>query len=979
MKRYTLALVLMALPFGCTELTPIEAEGCGNRVINANEDCDTVSPFATGTCALAGEPNACFFRCDEETACPDDGVWECGGDGRCRRPSGEFALVVDNSTFVEDFVVGDVDGDGIPDVIGTDGINLSVRYGDGAGGFDDGFIQGIPQPTGELTFTRFDDDELLDALVPMASGFYTLKGTTGRTVEPFNYAPFPVVPNEPQGMAPQDVRAIPVQAQPTCDYDADELGVLTVPNPEMEHLLVADTYLRFAEIHDPMEAIRTPGMPRQSAGDLALNVGTADLDDDGDTEIVLAFAGDTAVHFYSAEGSAYEDCEGPPLKPVAYQATPSGHSVVLPMNHRVHEQGVQLVDMDNDLDLDLLIAVERDEGVGMPHTNHVFWSPNQGDGTFIDNAVRVPFFCDRFQGASLDDEAKEEVCFEIPWPLASGDFDGDNQIDYVFSDEIVLSRFVIPPNTTVPPNPPPMPQMPTELPFETVGFPVGEIEWSEAVVLDFNGDGHLDVVAGSNQDRGVDVFLNAANPLVPGYFNPFRLQTDEPIKNLIAGDFDGDRLADAAFLSDEFGADRLSVVYGAASDGPSEVIDMGDVGAVDSIASTSILIGPGGYDLIDDLFYVSRPYMRDGDMQGPVSLALMFGDASRTMLSPFLIELAVEPDDPGVYPSVALSGQFATVGMAPDNPRDIALIYTPDEDEYDPFLTLMVGVGPDGNVIFQEEQIVGLPPLDTFNTRCALWTVGELVSGLGDVIIGVDNGPTCGEEAQEVNRLMAIPFLGDLVPGGMPRPPQEPLQFDNLPVVFHERVDLADVMADVTVAPGQEVRRVELVNMDEDDDLDLLMVLSGYGNTGTVIVSWNDPEMCTGDRPLCPERVAVIPAEMLMSQDPDLVILDAAPMQSDGDDEPELMIITERDLFILDLDIVTDDYNQLPPRPYGEDIDGELDGAVRTGDLNGDGLIDIVANTQDRLRVLLHQEHTPLGADGDFLTRDDDDDDGDEE
>ena len=1018
MKRFLLVLPLLAVPSGCADLTIIEDEGCGNRVINLNEDCDTKSPYGDedsgeddGTCGEAGTEHACFFTCTYGAAdpgCPTTDLWTCGTDGRCRRPSGTFELQLGTATsFVENFAIGDVDGDGIPDLLGSDGIDISVRYGDGDGAFSDGFTKQIPPPTGPVTVAHLDDDTLLDMVVPIGFGFFTLKGTDERTLEPYNYAPFNI-PSRPGEEPPDTIRVVAMQAVAECVYEG-----ATFPDPAVEHLLIAGDFMTFAETRDQMIAAPTP--TTWTAAEVAGRPATADLDDDMVSEVALTFTGDSQVYFYTARGVYDEGCaEDPiavgPLRPEPFVVTPGGpgqgHIISLG-EYVAHEQGVRFMDMDNDDDLDLVIAATTDVSEEEEPTNHVLWSPNLGNGQFEPIAMRVPFFCDRYQGAYEPDGA---CAYDRPWPLAVGHFDSDDRLDYVFSDQVVLSRFTIPPNTPVAPGPPPPLDEPAEEPFVEVGIAIGEVEWDEAVVLDLNGDGALDVAASSSEERGVDVFLNAAHPTLPGYFNPFRLHTDEPVRNLRVGDYDGDLLADVAFLQGhlDVGRDSLSVIYGSVSGGPSEVIDMGEVGTVQSMDRTSFLISPSGYDLIDDLMYVASPYVPpppDGPMGGGMggdemtpspAVALMFGDSSRTMVSPFFMDLLRED----VFPAAAVSGRFGNLTTQETDPRDVVLVYWPfPEDGQDPnsFLALMVGVGGEGDVKFQPDQLAGLPKLSEFDTACALWTVGTLFGGTGDALIGVDHGPNCGESESEgpQHRIIVMPDLSSLIPAGDPMPVELPPDISNLdPIDWQMTILSGSLIGDTR----NEVLRIELVDVDANGALDLLVALGGEDDNGRILILWND-ERCPDGKVLCEQYVTPIVALDDIEDDPmgggappgqeepltDVrgVILDVAAIQVDADKELELLVITNNKLWIGDFSKNTQLYDKWSNRDYGDNREEELDGAVRIGDINGDGLTDVVANTQERLRVLLQREQEPVGQtldrDPDYLERFEEEDEEDDE
>jgi hypothetical protein len=77
-----LALVASA----CADLPPLEANVCGNSVIDESEDCDSFADPDLGPntqCAPASDTaNACRSVCSQTISCPFG--WGCGPEGVCR-------------------------------------------------------------------------------------------------------------------------------------------------------------------------------------------------------------------------------------------------------------------------------------------------------------------------------------------------------------------------------------------------------------------------------------------------------------------------------------------------------------------------------------------------------------------------------------------------------------------------------------------------------------------------------------------------------------------------------------------------------------------------------------------------------------------------------------------------------------------------------------------------------------------------------
>src|SRR5205814_1078713 len=70
----------------CASLPSIQANVCGNGVIESGEDCDSAASKGT-RCRAQDEVSSCRFDCSEGTDCPKGFL--CGaGDSVCRAPSG---------------------------------------------------------------------------------------------------------------------------------------------------------------------------------------------------------------------------------------------------------------------------------------------------------------------------------------------------------------------------------------------------------------------------------------------------------------------------------------------------------------------------------------------------------------------------------------------------------------------------------------------------------------------------------------------------------------------------------------------------------------------------------------------------------------------------------------------------------------------------------------------------------------------------
>src|SRR5205823_11500814 len=124
-------------------LPHIDANTCGNGIVEAGEDCDGATD--AGGCGAPDSANACHFVCDATTSCAADTV--CGVDGRCRAPTATFAAPLGPVNFPADAIAaGDVDGDGYADLVGIHETDLAVRFGGATGDLAHLDLQTIPPP-----------------------------------------------------------------------------------------------------------------------------------------------------------------------------------------------------------------------------------------------------------------------------------------------------------------------------------------------------------------------------------------------------------------------------------------------------------------------------------------------------------------------------------------------------------------------------------------------------------------------------------------------------------------------------------------------------------------------------------------------------------------------------------------------------------------------------------------------------------------
>lgn len=958
--------LLLFIPLGCTTLPPLEVEGCGNGVINVGEDCDESQVAgATRQCGQLGTINACFLVCDngaledgvnDGAVCPDG--YACGSDLRCRQPSGRVALHSGESVFLDDFEIGDVDGDGVQDLIGSTGTELAVRFGDGSGRFSETVVVPVPPAEGQVSFAQFTDDGLLDVLAPQRAGFFMLTGTAARSFDPYNYAPINLPPDVDNG------RVVIVTAIPS---PAPGLPALKEP------VLITSDSMIHARVLAEEEGMSTPTPPEGELDSLAHEIARGDLDGDDIEEFVLAYERSMFVAVFTSTGTLPEydemDGEGPDFAVLQVQPydlenggpvlgpmndpnpgeMPLGppmpptmaHRFTLPQGQLVGEDGARFLDIDMDNDLDLMVSVVQGDTIydDEPVTR-VLVTRNRGDGTFEGTFEPIDVFA--YRGPP------EEGMTTDVWPLASGYFDADDIVDYVFSEGVYLSS-----------------GMPDDLPDRLDLVYAGPIfrGWSIATTLDINRDGWTDIVAASSEAAGIDVLINNGSVGLPGFFNPFRRITEFPLIELVSGDFDGDMIDDIGFVEGvgESVANRLSVCFGSLSGGPSDAVKMGDIGLMTGIDAGSLFLGLSGMDNIADIIFLGQRFREntpDGnDDDGPLSAALMLGDSSRKLLSPFSLSLD------GYVATVALAGPFGQTEMqgmgegGPDNNfNDVVVVLGREDPVSDAFGVAMFMEGTDGtgDVNFQNNYLAKLPTTTAFDTLCATWLAGDL-GGTDEQyeLIGVD----CGDQsANATARLLVGVNVGPtLLSNDDIMPPPD--------IEVHEGLPALDTSIIALDAQPAERTRLELADFDADGDQDLLVVLSDLGHDGAVVILWNEDDC--GVYRLCTTSTQVLRAGVGAVTG---VVLDATAIQLDTDKHLELALFTTDDVFVLQLDADDDGSGGMfgqgrslfDDRPRIDEP--ERGSSIRTADLNGDRLQDVVITQQSQLEVHLQTPREPSGA-----------------
>jgi hypothetical protein len=689
MKQLAVAIGLVAMATSaCTDLPEVDDEGCGNFVVNADEDCDGFSDQGDDTaCAEPGDDNECHFVCDasDGIVCPTG--WGCGDDGKCSAPSGEFTEHPDAPYRfqVGDFAIGDLDGDGFNDIVGNDVSTITVRYGTSGGGLDTELDLLTQAPTGPLTFANFDDDDLTDVVVPLAGGLFTLLGTEDQELDPVAYAPFE---------AAQDgaLRILPVEA--AADVDS-------------EVVLLFDMGMSFLD----SSVILPHGLPNGfSVSDVVGDVPRAFLEHDHDiaintdvnTEWALCFGGANEVHIYTSSGQ-----QNPMLDTLRVE---DYQTVSLPGPVRF---GCHFADVDGDGWVDLLVSV-----VGPMSQPGVVVALNDGAGNIDPNPDVVDAFRRNMQSET--------------WPLAAGDLNGDGAADYVFTDSIAYVGL----NNRLPDE------------FFPVVFATTN-PWVDAILTDINGDDLTDVGTIIEGVDGLDVFINSGFVLFNKFHidtddPPDLLRTGDFDGDLILDIAFKENVAASGGQQ----PNRLSVVFGSVFGTPSDPVSMGTLDIIFDLQPLSQVAGFEGLDLITDLIVLSSSF--DGSTQSVA--VLQGSSSRRMLSPFTLEPDEIDGDLPDIPIAAIVGQYSDNNDEIPDILAIAQPTLDFFNETIDPILRrarlwLIPGETGDGSLDALTANYTDMPDYEEFDAGCAVFVGGNLDDDSDpadrDELIGIDNGAKC--------------------------------------------------------------------------------------------------------------------------------------------------------------------------------------------------------------------------------------------
>ncbi len=492
MRAVSSALGLVLVGVGCRAFTDPPLDLCGNRVVEAGEDCDDPDDPACGPASVAA---ACRYVCEPDevgAGCATGRV--CGEDGICRAPAGSFAgeTIVIEEAGARVIEIGDLDGDGRADLIvptvEVDSTDVKVIYLDaGAAPVVVTLIESI---VAVVAVGDLSGDGLADIVMVPESEMFPPEGAstrlslwTGRADRTLAFGHFATLRSGGR--------------------DGRLLAPVSAPDRVLE--LVTPTLTRRWSSQD----VEAQEVPAVGAGGPSLGaaIAIADLDggmcasDDGADvpmpEVAFASLADVAVRLISTCGGGGEFAA---LSPV-----------LLPPGRRLGGAGAFFAVADADPHVDLL-AQDEAGAVWLAH--------GVGDRSFH-GSTPVPIAAGdgRFDATPL-----VPASVGVGELLAAADYDDDGRLELVTRDAYL-----------------PEPELCSADTCEQKPWPAPLLH---AATVDLNGDGALDLA--TTQEDTLTVFLGG--PVNPQDFEAHAQEFRGPLGEVVVGDLNRDTIEDIAFI-----------------------------------------------------------------------------------------------------------------------------------------------------------------------------------------------------------------------------------------------------------------------------------------------------------------------------------------------------------------------------------------------------------------------------------------------
>jgi hypothetical protein len=881
-------IALWAVLGGCTRFPAITDGVCGNAVLDPDEDCDTFAALGPKTsCAPASDPRGCHYLCEGTAECPSG--WRCGVDAQCRHPSGGYSVEMSVPFAADRIEIGDADGDRIADLLGSGLNTLSILYGGPDGARDHLRIWKMPSPP---EWKDIDGDGRVDAIVPTAPGTLVFLGTGERRLTPATFSG--------GGGAGSLVFGLSMEKDKEVLGDAVKLALFSKCfNVESGFggsfcggCTAGESCINGQCVPDSQTC--APGRDGLCDG--------ARLCRNGGCVFVTGCATPLHVDYPQAPGSRRYTIDDlwTPL-PIGDVFGTGNDAFAFAFRDARQLYVYQTLGSPRALTTTASIAQIVPLAPGYSIRARVFFADVDGDGRADlvipatngearDTGLNVAFF-DPSMGrfgpacpASLHFFEPNNIMRRAPPAFAlraAGDLTGDGVADYILEESALIVESVARPQV------PCSDAAPVVIEALEQSGPEPEESWSEASTGTYSGSGFMDAVASSSST--LDFVLGSRAGL-----STLRIEVPSTPRMLRSGDYDGDGVEDVAFAYTQPGNTMscpertiLAVIFGP-PDASSEPVVMGAF--CETLRDFEPYDAPGSEpdDAAKDLIISTADQNRT---------KVMFGSTGRRMLCPAAFSSQAASQQ-------SLIGHFCTRCTSTTCSSASDLVFAQHRfvnGDQTGVLALARSDGIEPGGLASTANFDYGPNMLPWTGRPASMAAIDLDEDGLDEVLGFDS-----------NGLMMIAHRNQ-------NPCTDGAPMADLPPPFDPRFSAGRFFGNA---------QIETADLDRDGHLDLLVLFG----TSSVAVAWGtgimDLKLTELAIPPATSIIQVTHADLGCDASPDLLLLAASTNKPDGSDAA---------IYRMGFDASARTFHgwELMARaPFGR--------SLAAGDVNGDGLIDIV-------------------------------------